>query len=165
MTSLWSQSSHLSLYPGLHNAWKWHSLITDSDDAWWGQQTGTIVVETESHVGLAWNSLYSFANQWVHAMNYKSYILKKGSRRFLKLQPDHGIGLILQQPSSLLTHPKSSPKPFTDIRSKFTFFMFESSPIRKLKKKDNDGVTSMVRMRSPIQFVCNFSPNRHLVTH
>jgi len=45
-----------------------------------------------------------------------------------------------------------------------TLFMFESSPIRKLKK-DNDGVTSMVRMRSPIQFVCNFSPNRHLVTH
>jgi len=134
MTSLWSQSSHLSLYPGLHNAWKRHSLITDSDDAWWGQQTGTIVVETESHVGLAWDRVYSFANQWVHAMNYKSCILKKGSRRFQKLQPDHSIGLILQQSSSLLTHPKSSPKPFTDIQSKSTF---ESSPIRKLKKKDN----------------------------
>jgi len=188
-TSCWWHRCEVShpLYSGLHNAWKWRSLITDSDDAWWGQQTGTIVVETESHVGLAWYRVYSFANQWVHTMNYKSYILKKGSRRFQKLQPDHGIGLILQQPSSLLTHPKSSPKPFTDIRSKFTLFMFESSPIRKLKKKDNyrwrhvNGeneitytckhtalsgfrIQYLVSSRDS-KFICNFSPNGHLDTH
>jgi len=30
-------------------------------------------------------------------MNYKTYILKKYSRRFLNLQPDHSVGLKSQQ--------------------------------------------------------------------
>jgi len=30
-------------------------------------------------------------------MNYKSYILEKDSRKFLKLQLDHGVSLIPQQ--------------------------------------------------------------------
>jgi len=48
------------------------------------------------HIGLTWNKVYSFANQWVDMPNYKTYILKKYSRRFLKIQPDHGVGLISQ---------------------------------------------------------------------
>jgi len=40
--------------------------------------------------GLEWKrSVYSFANQWVHTMNYQAYILRKNSRRFLNLQLDH----------------------------------------------------------------------------
>jgi len=35
-------------------------------------------------------------------MNYKTYILKKYSRRFLKIQLDHSIGLIFQQVAPLV---------------------------------------------------------------
>jgi len=35
-----------------------------------------IVAETQSHVGLTWNKVYSVANKWVDTTNYKSYILK-----------------------------------------------------------------------------------------
>ena len=55
------------------------------------------VAETRSHIGLTWNKAYSVANQWVYLMNYKTYILKRYSRRFPKIQPDHGVGLISQQ--------------------------------------------------------------------
>jgi len=54
------------------------------------------VVKTESQVGLTWNKAYSIANQWVDTTNYKIYILKKYSRRFLKLPPDHNVGLRYQ---------------------------------------------------------------------
>jgi len=59
------------------------------------------VAETQSHVGLTWNKVYSFANQLVDTMNYKTYILKKYSRRFLKIQPDHGVDLISQHVKQL----------------------------------------------------------------
>jgi len=35
-------------------------------------------------------------------MNYKTYILKKYSRRFLVIQPDHSVGLISQQVALLV---------------------------------------------------------------
>jgi len=41
-----------------------------------------LVVETQLHLGLSWNRIYSFANQWGYTMNYKSYILKRYSRSF-----------------------------------------------------------------------------------
>ena len=55
-----------------------------------------LVIETQLHIGLAWNRINSSANQWVHTMNYKSYILEKDFGRFLNLQPDHGVGLTSQ---------------------------------------------------------------------
>ena len=42
------------------------------------------VVETESHVDLTWNKTYS--------------------RRFPKLQPDHGVGLISQHVTSIIVY-------------------------------------------------------------
>jgi len=54
------------------------------------------VAETQLQVGLTWNKAYSIANQWVYLMNYKTYILNKNSRKFPKLPPDHGVGLISQ---------------------------------------------------------------------
>jgi len=60
------------------------------------------VAETESYVGLTWNKAYSVPKQWVDTMNYKYYILKKESRRFLKLPPDYGVGLISQQSLPIL---------------------------------------------------------------
>jgi len=36
----------------------------------------------------------------VDTTNYKTYILKKYSRRFLSIQPDHGVGLISQHQGS-----------------------------------------------------------------
>ena len=52
--------------------------------------------KTQSQVGLTWNKMYSVANQWADTMNYKYYILKKKSRRPLKLPSDHSVGLISQ---------------------------------------------------------------------
>jgi len=66
------------------------------------QWSSRCVVETDSHVGLAWNRVYSFANQWVYTMNYKSYIWMKDCRRFLSLQPDHSVGLISRHAVKLL---------------------------------------------------------------
>jgi len=46
---------------------------------------------------LVWLGIeYSVANQWVDTTNYKTYILKKYPRRFLRLPPDHNVGLISQ---------------------------------------------------------------------
>ena len=59
------------------------------------QKEMTHVVETQ--VGSNWNKAYFVANQWLDTMNYKTFILKKYSKRFLKIQPDHGVGLISQQ--------------------------------------------------------------------
>ena len=41
-------------------------------------------------------------------MKYKSYILKKDSRNFLKLPPDHDVGLISQQRAELRDKKKSA---------------------------------------------------------
>ena len=68
-----------------------------SDHHLWSLVVEAFVAETQSHVGLTWDKAHSVANQWVYLMNYKTYILKRYSRKFPKLPPDHNVGLISQQ--------------------------------------------------------------------
>ena len=73
------------------------------------------VTETQLHISLTWNKMYSVANQWVTIINYKYYILKKKSRRFLKLLLDHSFGLISQQLNNTLNL-------FWEVITPFFFF-------------------------------------------
>ena len=69
-----------------------------------------VVAKTQSQVGLTWNKAYSIVNQWVYLMNYKTYILKRYSRNFLKLPLDHNISLISQQVFVKVWPPRANPR-------------------------------------------------------
>ena len=82
------QFAPLSSYNGLHNSeqccdnWAHHKSYTtrqiQSSPSWHIARNSIPqdVAETQLHVGLTWNKVYSVANQWVDTTNYKSYILK-----------------------------------------------------------------------------------------